>query len=195
MTWPWLFSGESVLRYLLFLLACLFATSLAARDVADPYADLEHTNEDYNEALEVPWVEIETQVGRGPADADLSHLEVLHLPQGMSLFADLKHLSVDERDHVTRLWIVVRSQSGAYNGSYEGFRCATKEYKVYAYYNPKRSRPLRTIKLPRWRAVWPGSYRAELMRDVLCSDTNPRDPDRIRAMPQHEAGDYASPYE
>lgn len=176
----------------MFLLSGLAA---AATDAADPYGELTRQNDDYNEALDVPWVEIETQVKDGPKDADLVELELQQLPPGMHLFADLKSLGVDERDHVTRLWLVVRSERGAYNGSYEGFRCSSKEYKVYAYFNPKRSRPLRMVRLPRWRTLRPTGYRAELAKEVLCSDTNPRDPDQIRVRPQHDSSDYVSPYE
>ncbi len=185
------------MRYLAILLLCLPVLALAARDVADPIGALEHQNDDdYNEALETPWVEIETQVKEGPKDADLTPLEILHLPPGMRLYADLKHLKVDKRDYVTRLWLVIRSRAGAYNASYEGIRCATREYKVYAYYNPKRHRnPLRKVRLPRWRAIYKNGWRAELARDVLCSDTNPRDAQAIRVRPQAEAADYRSPYE
>jgi hypothetical protein len=184
-------------RRLAFLLLTLPVVALGARDVADPYAGLEHQyDSDYNENLEKPWVEIETQVKHPPEDADLTELEIMHLPPGMTLYADLKHLDVDKRDYVTRTWLVIRSRAGAYNASYEGIRCATREYKVYAYYNPKRHRkPLRTVKLPRWRLIRNGGYRDELARDVLCSDTNPRDPDAIRVKPQLESGDYRSPYE
>lgn len=149
----------------------------------------------YDASLEVPWVEIETRVQQGPAETDLTEVEVERLPPGMTLYADLENLTVDERDQVVRLWLVVRSSGGADNGSYEGFRCATGEYKVYAYFNPSRSTPLRPVRLPRWRAIRPADYRADLAQEVLCSDTNPRDPDSIRARPVPQASDYQSPYE
>ncbi len=181
-------------RLLPLLLFLSSAVAMAATDVADPYARFEE-QDDYNEALEVPWVELEVQVGQGPDRAALVELENRHLPPGMRLFADLEHLSVSDEDHVSRLWLVVRSRQGAENASYEGFRCATGEYKVYAYYNPKRSKPLRPVKLPRWRPIRRGTWRAELARETLCSDTNPRDPDAVRVHPQPEATDYRSPYE
>ena len=183
------------MRGLLLVFLCLPVFSWAAGDVADPYANLTEQDNGYNEDLETPWVEIETRVKGGPKESDLTELEIQQLPPGMTLYADLRNLSVDERDHVARLWVVIRSARGAYNGSYEGIRCATHEYKVYAYYNPKRSTPLRMVKLPRWRPLRPLDYRMELAREVLCSDTNPREPDAVRARPQHESSDYRSPYE
>ena len=182
------------MRKLVFLLAWCPLLAPAATDVADPYASFQ-AQDDYDESLEVPWVEIETHVQKGPDEQALVELENQHLPPGMRLFADLEHLAVDPRDHVSRLWLVVRSARGADNATFEGYRCATSEYKVYAYYNPRRSKPLRVVNLPRWRAIRPASWRDELVRETLCSDTNPRDPDSVRLRPQPEAADYQSPYE
>lgn len=177
------------------LLLLLPPLAWCATDVADPYARFTEQDNGYNEALEVPWVEMETRVEAGPDRAALVELENQHLPPGMHLLADLAHLSVDPRDHVSRLWIVIRSERGAENATFEGIRCATDEYKVYAYYNPKRSKPLRVVKLPRWRPVRSNSWRAELARETLCSGTSPRDPRDVRIRPQHQASDYRSPYD
>ncbi len=190
-----MFPEVALVRRFMCLFLLLSPCAWSAGDVADPYGRFEDQNDDYNEALEVPWVEMETQVRKGPDEDSLTGLEIEELPPNMHLFADLAHLSVDERDQVSRLWIVIRSGRGAENGTYEGVRCATGEYKVYAYYNPKGSKPLRVVKLPRWRAIRPNSWRAELAKEVLCSDTSPRDPNDVRARPQHDASDYRSPYE
>lgn len=183
------------MRRFLCLLLLFSPATWSATDVADPYGRFTEQDDDYNEALEVPWVEMETRVREGPDASALVELENQALPPGMHLLVDLEHLNVDPRDLVSRLWIVIRSDGGAENGSYEGIRCATGEYKVYAYYNPKGSRPLRVVKLPRWRPIRPHGWRAELASETLCSDTSPRDPDDVRARPQHESSDYRSPYE
>lgn len=182
------------MRYLLLLCLFLPPAVLGAPDVADPYSRFTQQENDYNEALEVPWVEIETQVKGGPKEENLTGLEIEAVPPGMTLYADLNNLTVDKRDHVTRLWLVLRSRGGVSNGTYEGFRCATGEYKVYAYYNPGASKPLRVVKLPKWRVIRDGSYRDEL-RGVLCADTNPRDPDAIRIRAGRQATDYVPPYD
>lgn len=179
----------------LFLFLLLVPALAWGRGGVDAYLGLGDEDNDYNEALDIPWVEIETQVQRGPVEEDLTELEIRNLPPGMTLLGDLNNLTVDRRDHVTRLWLVVRSESGADNGSYEGFRCATGEYKVYAYYNPKRSTPLRVVRLPRWKTIRPRDYRLDLAKGTLCSGTNPRDPDRIRAYPVRQSGDYHSPFD
>lgn len=182
------------MRYILLMLLFLPLAVQGATDPADPYSKYTEQDNGYNEALEVPWVEIETRVKGGPTDDDLSALEIESVPPGMTLYADLKNLTVDKRDYVTRLWLVLRSRSGVSNGTYEGFRCATGEYKVYAYHNPQASKPLRVVKLPKWRAIRGNSYRGELER-LLCSDTNPRDPDGIRIRARRQVSDYVSPYD
>ena len=183
------------MRRALFLFLLVPVLGWSQDSVLDAYLGTGTEDSGYDESLEIPWVEIETRVQQGPKETDLTELEIERLPPGMTLYADLKNLTVDKRDHVARLWLVVRSSGGVENGSYEGFRCATGEYKVYAYHNPNRSTPLRRVRLPRWRVIRPTDYRADLAREVLCSDTNPRDPDSVRAYPVPQAGDYQSPYE
>jgi hypothetical protein len=151
----------------------------------------------YDPNLEIPWLELETRVSAPPRDADLVELPMDKLPPNLKLYADLTNLLVDKRDMVTRTWLVVRSTQGAYNGTYEGIRCATKEYKIYAYANPSRSdKPLRVAKFPGWREIKADSYREELARDYLCADILPRSPDQIRATPVRSPGQsqYLYPY-
>lgn len=168
---------------LLIALLLLPLLARAAGEDVDPYARFTDQGNDYDESLKELWIEQDFNVEQGPEEADLTRLDVANLPPGMTLYADLENLDVDDEDHVSRLWLVVKSRSGVANGSFEGVRCATDEYKVYAYFNPKRSEPLRMVRLPRWRPLRPDTYRAELANKVLCADTTPRKPDRVRAQP------------
>lgn len=155
-------------RPLIVLLGLLIATqSFAASDVSDPYSEYAEKS-DYDENLEVPWIELETRVNKLPADEDLVPVRMSTLPPGMQLSIDIENATLSE-DRVTRLWFVVGSESGAYNGSYEALRCESNEYKVYAYGNPKRTKPIRTVKFPSWRGVKVGNYRNELMLDYFCN--------------------------
>ncbi len=155
-----------------FLLFVVLMPLVAYGVEVDPYAKyLEDST--YNEDLEVPWVELETKVKQLPEDQDLVQVELASLPPGMQLFIDMKKIEVGG-DHVTRTWLVARSASGAYNASYEGLNCSDRSYKVYAYYNPARSKPLRTVNLPRWKTTSGSSnYRHELMEDFVCSGPRP----------------------
>ena len=105
------------------------------------------------------------------------------LPPGMQLLIDTRRLSVDPNDGVVRLWMVIRSQAGADNGSFEGYRCDTREYKVYAHANSRRTPPVTKSKRPRWRQIGVErgtNYRLELLKDYFCGIRGTRNADEIR---------------
>jgi hypothetical protein len=88
-------------------------------------------------------------------------------------------------DKVTRFTVVIRSQTGVMNTSYEGFRCGERLFKVYAYGSGER---LFAVKTPTWQTIPKDQltdYRAALYDDLICNlltgKSNP--PDAIfRAM-------------
>ena len=153
------------------------SNSFADQSIVDSITGMDKFKpNDYDESLEVPWVEIETQVSKLPQEKNLKELQVdklTSMPSGMRFSMDLENVTVSDKDYVTRTWFVVRSDN-AYNGTYEGIRCATGEYKVYAYANPTRSKPLRVVKMPRWKKIRGGTYRAEVARDYICDETRPK---------------------
>ena len=168
--------------YLSFLLpALVFAAG--ADDIVDSITGMDKFKlNEYDESIEVPWVEIETSVKKLPDDGNLVQLPIDKLAANnppLELFVDVKNITLSDKDHVARSWFVVRSEQGAYNGTYEGIRCATGEYKVYAYANPTRSKPLRVVKIPKWRKARKGSYREEMMRDYFCDYTSPKSQEEL----------------
>lgn len=182
-------------RVVLLLALGLWSAWTVAADATDPYDSYRSDELDYDESLEVPWVELETRVQKLPEDADLTRLALDRLPPNLSLYADLQNLTVSDKDLVSRTWLVVRSAQGAYNGTFEAIRCATGEYKIYAYGNPQRSKPLRVVNLPRWRKIRPNSYRDELAKDYICDGTRPKTPHQVRSTRAKSAADYDSPYD
>jgi hypothetical protein len=163
------------------LLFLIFSAQLFAVETYDPYAPIENG---YDPSLEVPWVEIETQVNQLPQEENLKQLRVDKLdamPSGMRFSMDLENVTVSDKDYVTRTWFVVRSDN-AYNGTYEGIRCATGEYKVYAYANPTRSKPLRIMKMPTWKKIRKSTYRAEVARDYICDDVRPKSEHAVKQL-------------
>ena len=171
-----------VARILLLLMLWTFSPLSLAEEI--DLIERFGTRNDYNENLEIPWVELETRVSAPPEDKDLVELPMDNLQKNLTLYADFTNLVVDRGDLVTRTWYVVRSDRGAYNGTYEGIRCGTREYKIYAYANPSRKdKPLRIAEFPKWREIKDNSYRAELVRDYLCAESIPRSPDQIRNTP------------
>lgn len=55
------------------------------------------------------------------------------------------------QDGVVRYVIVARSSTGAMTAMYEGLRCTTGEYKLYARYNVDR---WNAVSSPEWRSLW-----------------------------------------
>jgi len=162
----------------------------AARDVGvDPY--YEYRDEvsrgefQYDDSRDIPWIENETEVLAMPAADDLVQVDIDQMPPGLQLWVDDSRITVDPKDRVIRLWLWVRGDQGAENGSFEGFRCETLEYKVYAYANPRRDPPVTKAKRPVWRPVSQrrnGNYRRELLAEYFCTLQRTLRADEIRQM-------------
>jgi hypothetical protein len=178
--------NKSVISFFAFLFPLLLASnSFADQSIVDSMTGMDKFKpNDYDESLEVPWVEIETQVSKLPQEKNLKELQVdklTSMPSGMRFSMDLENVTVSDKDYVTRTWFVVRSDT-AYNGTYEGIRCATGEYKVYAYANPTRSKPLRIVKMPTWKKIRARTYRAEVARDYICDDVRPKSEHAVKQL-------------
>lgn len=159
----------------------------ASDGVVDPYHEyrdeVERGDFRYDDSEDIPWIENETEILALPKAEDLKTVQIDRLPDGMQLLVDFPRISVSPADRVVRLWLVVRSRSGAENGTYEGYRCETGEYKVYAYANPRRTPPVTKANRPVWREVKErsnGNYREELLRDYFCGIRGTRSADEIR---------------
>jgi hypothetical protein len=153
----------------------------------DPYREYrgEDTTDEfeYDDSQDIPWIENETEVLAPPRDEDLVQVAVDRLPAEMELLIDERRITVNPDDRVIRLWLVVRSRAGVSNGSFEGYRCETREFKVYAYANTGRTPPVSKAKRPRWQAIGKrlsGNYRLELLQDYFCGLGGTRDADEIR---------------
>jgi hypothetical protein len=141
----------------------------------DPYRDYRGTGSgggfDYDDSGDIPWIENETEVLAMPQAENLSPVGVDALPRGMTLLIDRSRITVDPKDRVVRVWLWLRSDQGAESGSFEGYRCETREYKVYAYANPRRDPPVSKAKAPTWlsaKSAAGANYRLELLNDYFC---------------------------
>jgi hypothetical protein len=138
---------------------------------------------EYDESLATPWIEQATDVPPLPDPDRLQRVDVAGLPPELILLLDTARVTVHPGDRVTRLWIYLRSAQGVENGSYEGYRCATGEYKVYAFANPRRDPPITPSKRNAWKVAREdrsARYRQHLMQDYLCSIRGARSPVEIR---------------
>ena len=145
--------------------------------------EVEREGFEYDDSQDIPWIENETEVLAMPRPEDLRRVELETLPDGLELLIDGSRVTVGSKDRVVRAWLWVRSDPGAESGTFEGFRCATREYKVYAYANPRRDPPVRKAKRASWLSAKKSAtpnYRAELLSDFFCGMRGTRDADDIR---------------
>lgn len=104
-----------------------------------------------------------------PAPADTGLIEFR--PRGSSknrFYIDGTTLSLGA-DRVVRYTLLVKSPSGVANVSYEGMRCKTSEYKVYAY-GAKDGKWINASE-PKWQTtgVTASNFRYSLWVDYLCN--------------------------
>jgi hypothetical protein len=173
----------------LLLLALLGSASLAGaqeRDDTDPYWRFRDSI-DYDERLAEKWQEQTTEVPPLPDDDGLSPMQVDRLPPGMRAYIDLPTLAVGE-DLVVRYWLVIKGDGGGYNATFEGTRCASGEYRVYAYGYPRRDPPIVDAGGSPWQDTGFPAYRAEITRDFLCTGTTPKSPRQIANVLRHGTG-------
>ena len=180
------------LRHRAFALALLAALPLAGAagdyDSSDPYYRQRAPNEKgvfgYDDSGDTPWREDKVKIPPPPpAEASLSEVRLDSLPKGFRAYLDPAAIELNPTDKVLRYWIVVRS-GGSSNVSYEGVNCASREYKVYAFADPRAPDGIRPIREPRWQEVGfsrRNDYRWELFDGVLCSGTSPREARGIAA--------------
>jgi hypothetical protein len=114
------------------LLACgLTVAALAAAAQNTNELNVKGGSSRYDEEQEkLNWKEAEVRLPSYPKDADLIEFQVSS-GATFRFFIDAASLSV-AGDGVVRYTLVARSPSGTANVSFEGIRCASKSYKVFA---------------------------------------------------------------
>ncbi len=137
----------------------------AAHVAAQPKSDWEIEQEERN------WTEGDVKLPAYPKAGDLVEFYVSAATQ-FRFFIDRASLSVSP-DGVVRYALLARSAAGAENVTYEGIRCKTGMYKIYAYghtgggWAARASdwRPIEQKSVQRWRhALW---------RDYFCPQRIP----------------------
>jgi len=119
-----------------------------------------------------PWVELEAKPPAYPKDGNLLQFDA-GAATPHRFFLDTESLSVGP-DGVVRYTLVVKTAGGATNVSYEGIRCDTRQYKVYAL--GRRDGTWMETRDPQWRRI---EYRevnrhhGVLYADILCRDRIP----------------------
>jgi CNP1-like family len=112
------------------------------------------------------WQETAVSLPPAPKAQDLLEFSV-GAATDFRFYIDATSLSVGS-DGVVRYVLVARSPSGARNVSYEGIRCESRNYRIYA--TGRRDGTWTKARRVRWRAIGVGStnWHAALERDYFC---------------------------
>lgn len=135
------------------LLSTAASAALGLRDNDDPDA--------------AKWEEEAIQVPAFPQDASLREFYV-SATTAHKYYIDVSTLSVG-KDGVVRYALVVRTSGGATNISYEGMRCETREFRIYA--TGSRDGSWVPARRSEWRPIEnkpTNRYHAALSRDYFC---------------------------
>lgn len=135
-----------------------------------------------------PWQEVQAQLPAYPKEANLIPF-VVSSATSNRYYVDYPSVSVGE-DGVVRYTVVIRTQGGAENVSFEGMRCASGERKIYAF-----GRPNGEWSRNRY-ASWEGikdrqatSYHRELFNSYYCAG-GMGEPDLKRVQRLLKSGGY-----
>jgi hypothetical protein len=110
--------------------------------------------------------EADVELPAYPGESDLMEFQ-LRRNSINRYYVDPKSISIGP-DRVVRYSAVIKSQSGVLNTYYEGIRCKTSEYKVYAY--GIKNGEWTTVRASQWRKIDRSSvdFRFTLYKDYFC---------------------------
>jgi len=153
------------------LAIALLVASAAWADIAKDLGTHQSAGRDVNEA---EWVEEQAIPPAFPKDADLIEFYV-SAGTANRFFIDGSTLSVG-KDGIVRYTLVVKTSGGATNTSYEGIRCKTSEYRLYA--SGRADGTWASARVADWRPIENkpvNRHHAALNRDLFCPVFTPID--------------------
>lgn len=118
------------------------------------------------------WREEELSMPPPPSERALREFEVSRASSNQFL-VDESSLTVGD-DGVVRYVLVVRTQGGAQNVSFEGVRCATAEHRIYAFGRPDGKWV--SSRREDWERIGGGNFNrpsAALAKDYFCDGRSP----------------------
>jgi hypothetical protein len=163
-----------ILKAFVLALACVAGSALISGCSHIPANPKDDTTFQYLLDRQPEWTEnkVETLPSL-PSEQDLISFEVSKNTP-LHFAVDGKSLSVGS-DGVVRYTVVITSPSGAHNVNYEGIRCDSYEWKLYAGLNADHDGWDRTVAND-WTRIENGNlnaYRAALYQDYFCSSKTP----------------------
>jgi len=166
------------------LLLALLAIVLPVRA---EWGEFDH---DFDENVK-PWQEIQVQLPGYPKEENLIEF-VVSATNRNKHFIDFPSVSVGD-DKVVRYTVVIHTQGGALNVSFEGMRCKTGERKIYATGRPNGE--WARNRYARWGAIKgrdANSYHRELFYSYFCAGGR-GEPDLKQVQWYPKSGGYKIP--
>ncbi len=170
---------QSYLLLVITAFLLVLATDVSARKpipIVDEMPNKGDISED--QITEYKWEEGSTKIPPYPEDDNLLEFIVDASEDRFEYFIDTSSISVGENDSVIRYTLVISSTTGAKNVFYEGMRCDSAEYKIYAFGTGDGK--LKPFREPEWRPIQNLrhiKYRKDLLEHYLCTPPFPRDPE------------------
>lgn len=164
------------------LILLLFVAASAIAEPTDRYEEVTGEEDDFD-TIERPWQESAVKIPGLPADDDWDTIPMDSLPATQKLALGKNSIRIDKKDWVVRYWLLIRSTGGAYNASYQGLRCRTRQVVTYAYGQKDQDPEVTPIKEPRWADIGNrkrGNYLHELAHYIFCSGEVPRTPKQMQ---------------
>jgi hypothetical protein len=162
---------------LLLLLSLLLAGNATARgELEELEAAIDQDEFGYDESADEPWKEQVSQIPPVSLDA-LMQMQIDHGPEGVVFYLDRKSIAMNEKDRITRYWLVAKSNGNIVDINFEALRCSNRQYKQLAYSTPAKSGEIRMIENPRWRRIRGRSmrdYHAEIADTYICAGSTPK---------------------
>lgn len=112
--------------------------------------------------------ELQQPLPEFPKPADYLPLQV-SATTPFKFFVDAKSVSVG-KDGVVRYSLIAKSTEGVLNVSFEGIRCSSRQYRVYAYGRPDNT--WSEVRIAQWQQIPPdarNAHRAVLYGDYFCA--------------------------
>ncbi|MEW6165462.1 MAG: CNP1-like family protein [Pseudomonadota bacterium] len=137
----------------------------------DTIRDPTFNNAPYDQE-EVKWIEAEAIFPEFPKPENLLPFYVSEMTSHRFMI-DASTLQVG-KDRVVRYVMVIQTSGGATNISFEGIRCDTREYRIYA--SGRKDGSWAKARLSEWRFIENkpvNRHHAELSRNLFCPDGVP----------------------
>jgi hypothetical protein len=152
-----------------FLISVVFGNAVWAFDSDDVMGD--GTGEQFGFVPGQSWHEGDFALPPMPAESDLIAIKIFQMPH-YRYYIDGRSLNVGAKDNVARYTVIIEPPGGLMNVFYEGIRCDTKQYTMYA--SALWGEAFNPLPDNQWKAIndkGVNVYRHDLFEYFLCNNS------------------------